>query len=80
MLGLEPHVKLKRLGFLPRKLQPLYVKIRKNETYLERLLSYCELTSMLILQRHFVFSLISIVGAASCCEESGSHLEGAPTG
>ena len=47
MLGLEPHVKLKRVGFLPRKLQPLYVKIRKNETYLERLLSYSELTRML---------------------------------
>ena len=47
MLGLEPHVKLKRVGFLPRKLQPLYVKIRKNETYLERLLSYFELTRML---------------------------------
>ena len=47
MLGLEPHVKLKRVGFLPRKLQPLYVKIRKNEPYLERLLSYSELTRML---------------------------------
>ena len=47
MLGLEPHVKLKRLGFLPRKFQPLYVKIRKNETYYERLLSYFELTRML---------------------------------
>lgn len=47
MLGLEPHVKLKRVGFLPRKLQRLYVKIRKNEMYLEHLLSYCELTSML---------------------------------
>lgn len=47
MLGLEPHVKLKRVGFLPRRLQPLYVKIRKKETYYERLLSYFELTSML---------------------------------
>lgn len=47
MLGLEPHVKLKKVGFLPRSLQPLYVKIRKNEIYRERLLSYFELTSML---------------------------------
>lgn len=47
MLGLEPHVKLKRVGFLPRWVQPLYVKIRKGERYYERLLSYFELTAML---------------------------------
>jgi SAM-dependent methyltransferase len=47
MFGLEPHVKLKRVGFLPRCAQPLYVKIMRGETYYEKLLSYFELTAML---------------------------------
>jgi ubiquinone/menaquinone biosynthesis C-methylase UbiE len=47
MLKLEPHVKLKRVGFLPRCLQSIYVKLRRKEAYKERLLSLFELKSMI---------------------------------